>query len=73
MVGEHERAAGAWHSEWRPLCELLTVTGSSAAWLRASLEGLKVDVERMRANLGDTPPDTGAAPTLVDRALEART
>ncbi len=72
MVGEHERAAGAWHSEWRPLTELLTLTGSAASWLRTCLEGLEVDPARMRANLGDTPPDTGAAATLVDRALEAR-
>jgi 3-carboxy-cis,cis-muconate cycloisomerase len=72
MVQEHERAAGAWHSEWRPLCDLLTTVGSAAAWLRTSLEGLEVDAERMRANLGDTPPDTGAAGALVDRALEAR-
>ena len=72
MVGEHERAAGAWHSEWRPLTELLTLTGSAASWLRTGLEGLEIDPARMRANLGDTPPDTGAAATLVDRALEAR-
>jgi 3-carboxy-cis,cis-muconate cycloisomerase len=72
MVQEHERAAGAWHSEWRPLCDLLTTTGSAAAWLRTSLEGLEVDPERMRANLGDDDLDTGAATHLVDRALEHR-
>ena len=71
MVQEHERAAGAWHSEWRPLCELLIATGSAAAWLRTSLEGLEVDAERMRSNLGDAG-DTGAAAALVDRALEDR-
>ena len=69
--GEHERAAGAWHSEWRPLCDLLVATGSAAAWLRTSLEGLEVDAERMLANLGDAR-DTGAAVLLVDRALENR-
>ena len=36
MVQEHERAAGAWHSEWRPLCDLLVTTGSAAAWLRTA-------------------------------------
>jgi 3-carboxy-cis,cis-muconate cycloisomerase len=71
MVQEHERAAGAWHSEWRPLCDLLVVVGSAAAWLRESLEGLEVDAERMRANLGDDT-DVGAALELVDRALEHR-
>jgi 3-carboxy-cis,cis-muconate cycloisomerase len=54
MVQEHQRAAGAWHAEWRPLGELLRATGSAAAWLRESLEGLEVDPERMRANLDAT-------------------
>ena len=72
MVQEHERAAGAWHSEWRPLCDLLITAGSAAAWLR--------DVAR-RPRGGHRPhageprrprPDTGAAALLVDRALEHR-
>jgi 3-carboxy-cis,cis-muconate cycloisomerase len=54
MAHEHERAAGAWHAEWRPLCELLRSTGSAVAWLRQSLEGLEVDPQRMRANLDAT-------------------
>jgi 3-carboxy-cis,cis-muconate cycloisomerase len=66
MEQEHERAAGAWHSEWAPLNALLVATGSAASWLRASLEGLEV-----RTNLGDDT-DTGAATALVDRALENR-
>jgi 3-carboxy-cis,cis-muconate cycloisomerase len=54
MEQEDQRAAGAWHAEWEPLSALLRATGSAAAWLRASLEGLQVDGERMRANLGAT-------------------
>jgi 3-carboxy-cis,cis-muconate cycloisomerase len=73
MAQEHERAAGAWHAEWRPLSVLLITVGSAAAWLRTSLEGLEVDAGRMRANLGAGDPDLGEAPRLVDRALEART
>lgn len=48
---QHERAAGAWHAEWRPLSELLRSTGSAVAWLRACLSELQVDAARMRANL----------------------
>jgi len=66
MEQEHERAAGAWHSEWAPLNALLVATGSAASWLRESLEGLE-----LRTHLGDDT-DTGAAATLVDRALENR-
>lgn len=47
---EHQRAAGSWHAEWRPLRELLRSTGSAVRWLRTSLERLRVDVDRMRAN-----------------------
>jgi len=54
MVQEHERAAGAWHAEWRPLGDLLRTTGSAVAWLRDSLERLEVDPERMRRNLDAT-------------------
>jgi 3-carboxy-cis,cis-muconate cycloisomerase len=54
MAHEHERAAGAWHAEWRPLGELLRSTGSAVAWLRESLDGLEPDSARMRANLDAT-------------------
>ncbi|MGY4100808.1 3-carboxy-cis,cis-muconate cycloisomerase [Nocardia sp. R16R-3T] len=48
---EHQRAAGSWHAEWRPYLELLRTTGSAVHWLRVSLERLRVDPPRMRANL----------------------
>ena len=78
MAHEHERAAGSWHAEWRPLGELLRSTGSAVAWLRESLEGLEADPERMRANLDATggrmlaervKGEAGEAET--ERALEA--
>jgi 3-carboxy-cis,cis-muconate cycloisomerase len=47
---EHERAAGAWHSEWESFADLLRLTGSAAAWTRELLGGLRVDSARMRAN-----------------------
>jgi 3-carboxy-cis,cis-muconate cycloisomerase len=78
MEQEHERAAGAWHAEWRPLRELLVATGSAASWLRTCLEGLQVDPERMRVNLGAAGTEgggsdaTASAAALVDRALAGR-
>lgn len=51
MAQEHERAAGAWHTEWAPLRELLSATGTAVSWLRESLTHLEVDTTRMRANL----------------------
>ena len=52
MEQEHERAAGPWHAEWRPLSELLVSVGSAAAWTAECLGALQVDADRMRANLG---------------------
>jgi 3-carboxy-cis,cis-muconate cycloisomerase len=84
LVSEHERAVGAWHAEWHALTGVLAAAGGAAAALRRSLEGLEVDVARMRANIGaDTlseaarlgipaaaPEDyLGSANAFVDRAL----
>ena len=49
MEQEHERAAGAWHSEWPTLTDLLTTVGSAASWLAESLAGLRPDTARMAA------------------------
>lgn len=54
MPQEHERAAGAWQSEWAPLGEALGLTGGAASALREALEGLEVRPERMRENLDAT-------------------
>jgi 3-carboxy-cis,cis-muconate cycloisomerase len=48
---EHQRAAGAWHSEWQPLTHLLTLTASAASWSADMLASLEIDPPRMRANL----------------------
>ncbi|HEX6933910.1 MAG TPA: lyase family protein [Streptosporangiaceae bacterium] len=51
---EHQRAAGAWHSEWQPLSHLFALTGSAASWSAEMLSDLQVDPQRMRANLDQT-------------------
>ncbi|MET0135272.1 MAG: 3-carboxy-cis,cis-muconate cycloisomerase [Kibdelosporangium sp.] len=51
MVQEHERAAGGWHAEWETLSSLLRLVGGAAARTRDLLTGLRVDRERMRANV----------------------
>jgi 3-carboxy-cis,cis-muconate cycloisomerase len=52
MEQEHERAAGAWHSEWPTLTGLLTTVGSAASWLAECLASLRVDTARMAATAG---------------------
>ncbi len=72
MAGEHERSAGAWHSEWRALSEALAGTGGAAWSLHEALDGLTVDAERMRANMSEDLRGTGTGRVLdlIDRALE---
>jgi 3-oxoadipate enol-lactonase len=69
--GEHERAAGSWHAEWRLLRELLVATGSAAAWLRDALERLSVDPDQMARNLGLAGLDE-AGPAIDAAARVAR-
>jgi 3-carboxy-cis,cis-muconate cycloisomerase len=66
MEQEHERAAGAWHSEWPTLTGLLTTVGSAAAWLAESLSGLRPDVARMAAGVA-----VARDPELAAAAAEA--
>jgi 3-carboxy-cis,cis-muconate cycloisomerase len=54
MAGEHERAAGAWHTEWEALSDALALTGGAAAAVRETVEGLEIYPERMRQNLDET-------------------
>jgi 3-carboxy-cis,cis-muconate cycloisomerase len=62
MEQEHERAAGAWHSEWPTLTGLLSTVGSAASWLAESLTGLRPDVDRMAATVASArDPELAAA------------
>jgi 3-carboxy-cis,cis-muconate cycloisomerase len=54
MPQEHERAAGNWHAEWQTLTSLLRLVGGAAARTRDLLSGLRVDRDRMRANVDVT-------------------
>lgn len=65
MVQEHQRAAGAWHAEWKPLRDLLISTGSAVSWLRTSLDGLRFH------GTASVEPDLAACGAYVDSALEA--
>jgi 3-carboxy-cis,cis-muconate cycloisomerase len=69
MAGEHERAAGAWQSEWGALSSALAGTGGAAWSLREALEGLTVYPDRMARNV-EGGPDQAAVNALIDRALE---
>jgi 3-carboxy-cis,cis-muconate cycloisomerase len=51
-----ERPDGAWQVEWQTLRELLRLAGGAASLAVGLLPGLRIDRERMRANLAITGP-----------------
>jgi 3-carboxy-cis,cis-muconate cycloisomerase len=72
MAQEHERAAGAWHSEWETLADLLRLTGSAAAWLTESLQTLQIDPDRMEQARHGMTGSVAAAVELTEAALRKR-
>ena len=54
MVQEHERGLGGWHAEAATVVAAVQATGSAVAALAGAIEGLRVDPERMRANIAGT-------------------
>lgn len=48
---EHERAAGAWQTEWIAIPNLFTYTASAVERVRTAVAGLQIDAIHMRANL----------------------
>ncbi len=51
MVQEHERGLGGWHAEWETLPNLCALAAGAAEAMAGAFEGIRVDGERMRANL----------------------
>lgn len=47
----HERAAGEWQIEWQVIPQLAVLAGSALAEALVIVEGMRVDADRMRANL----------------------
>jgi 3-carboxy-cis,cis-muconate cycloisomerase len=57
---EHERAAGAWQTEWVALPSALTRTAGALLRLHAALDGLEVDGDRGQENLKQARGPTSA-------------
>ena len=54
MTGQHERDMGAWQAEWAWLRDLCVNADAALVQTVRLAEGLRVDRERMRSNLGLT-------------------
>jgi 3-carboxy-cis,cis-muconate cycloisomerase len=53
-VQEHERGLGNWPAEWETLPEIVMLAAGALAAMLDVAQGLDVDAERMRGNLGLT-------------------
>ncbi len=51
QVQENERGLGGWQAEWTVLPEIVLLTGGALRHMAETIEGLEVDVPRMRRNL----------------------
>ena len=54
MTNEHERALGGWQAEWETLPDIASLCAGALTQMRDVVEGLVVDVARMRANMDAT-------------------
>jgi 3-carboxy-cis,cis-muconate cycloisomerase len=68
------RAIGRWQGEWPALVDALRATATAVYHARILVDGVRVNADRMRANLeaADVPAgDVGSAHVWIDRAREA--
>jgi 3-carboxy-cis,cis-muconate cycloisomerase len=54
QVQEHERALGGWQAEWQAFPALALVSSGALFAIVDIAQGLEIDGERMRVNLGET-------------------
>jgi 3-carboxy-cis,cis-muconate cycloisomerase len=54
MMQEHERGLGGWQAEWETLPDVFLLTSGALCQMRQVVVGLRVDTERMWANLDAT-------------------
>jgi 3-carboxy-cis,cis-muconate cycloisomerase len=71
MTQEHERGLGGWQAEWETLPEIFLLTSGALAQMRQVMAGLRVDTQRMRANLDVTQGliHAAAVSTALARAI----
>ena len=65
MPNEHERALGGWQAEWDTLPDIATLSSGALTQMREVIEGLSINVERMRANIDATQGLVMAEPVAL--------
>lgn len=65
MAQEHERAVGGWQAEWEAIPRLFCFTSSAVEHVRQALSGLRIDAQRMSANVALTKGLIMAEPLMM--------
>ena len=68
MAGEQERGLGGWQSEWATVEGIVQAAGVAAESMAEVVEGLRVNVPRMRANIDATHGAVFSERTRLARA-----
>jgi adenylosuccinate lyase len=67
MVGNHERDGRSWKAEWVALPEVCLLTTTATAMAVQLIDGLEVDTDRMRANVGEYTASEQVLTVLTER------
>ncbi|MBA3738782.1 MAG: 3-carboxy-cis,cis-muconate cycloisomerase, partial [Actinobacteria bacterium] len=68
LAQEHERGVGSWHAEWVAVPDAFRYSAGAVEHVRAVVEGLQVDPDRMRANI-----DAGGGLSMAEALVTALT
>jgi len=68
LAQEHERGVGSWHAEWVAVPDAFRYAAGAVEHVRAIVEGIQVDPERMRANI-----DAGGGLSMAEALVAAAT
>jgi len=68
LAQEHERSVGSWHAEWVAVPDAFRYSAGAVEHVRAIVEGVHVDPERMRANV-----DAGGGLSMAEALVTALT
>lgn len=70
MIQAHERAIGAWQTEWQALTDLLRLTGGAVCKMAKIVSELEIHTVRMRTNL-DATGGLWMAERITERLADA--
>lgn len=68
LAQEHERGLGSWHAEWVAVPDVFRYSAGAVEHVRAIVQGIQVDPERMRTNI-----EAGGGLSMAEALVTAAT